>query len=337
MTMLLIATSRGFICIDEKSPSAYLIDRDNRSYYGITYNDKNIYVAARRVSYAKGKGKPEEHPGVILVYDFNLELVDELLPHFPLRDLHQIYFFNNKLWAVCTYDSMIAVHEDGVWDRWYPLGNNVHPDIKRKYHFNSIYNYKNRIYIAGSIDRNGIIYEYDYESRALLNRHFAGYSSHNVWVRNGVISTLSSMAGAKLSLDGSNEIISRGNFVRGISELESAVYYGISTAKNRANREGANLMIKKVSIENNDAYFYGIQDFGQINEIRSPGVFDYAHPAHMGKMIQAGGLSDRFPGVPVFTKPIVREIPAWLSAPRGIYQRFDMKRRKSRLHKEGIL
>ena len=114
MSTLLIATSRGFICIDENNSCAYLIDNTNGTYYGITYSEENIFVAARRVSYAKGKGRPEEQAGVILVYNYNLELVDELLPAFPLRDLHQIYFFDNKLWVVCTYDSTVAIYDDGI-------------------------------------------------------------------------------------------------------------------------------------------------------------------------------------------------------------------------------
>ncbi|OGT63976.1 MAG: hypothetical protein A2W69_02400 [Gammaproteobacteria bacterium RIFCSPLOWO2_02_47_7] len=337
MTTLLIATSRGFICIDEKMSRAYLIDRDNGTYYGITYNEKNIFVAARRISYAKGKGRPEEQAGVILVYNYNLELVDELLPAFPLRDLHQIYYFDNKLWAVCTYDSTVAIYGNGLWGRWHPLGENITTKIAHKYHFNSIFSIKNRIYMAGSIDRNGIIYEYDFQSKAILNKYFIGYSSHNVWARDGVISTLSSMAGTSVSIDGRSEIISKGNFVRGIAVTEHSVYYGISTALNRSRREGSNLMIKKTSMDNTGTGFYGIREFGQINEIRTPGLFDYAHPSCPGKIIQTEKLGERFDSVPIIKDPVIREIPAWQSIPRSLYQRFDMARRKSRLRRDQIL
>ena len=96
-------------------------------------------------------------------------------------------------------------------------------------------------------------------------------------------------------------------------------------------------MIKKTSTDNTLTSYYGIKGFGQINEIRSPGVYDYAHPDQIGKMIQTEQLNLRFASVPVTTEAIVREIPVWQSLPRSIYQKLDMIRRKSRLYKDKIL
>jgi len=79
------------------------------------------------------------------------------------------------------------------------------------------------------------------------------------------------------------------------------------------------------------------QLFGQINEIRTPGLFDYAHPSCPGKIIQTEKLGERFDSVPIIKDPVIREIPAWQSIPRSLYQRFDMARRKSRLRRDQIL
>ena len=69
---LLISTNRGFICIDENAANAWLVDSGRGTYYGITYSDQNIYVAARRIAYAPGKDKMDEQEGAILVFDYDL-------------------------------------------------------------------------------------------------------------------------------------------------------------------------------------------------------------------------------------------------------------------------
>ena len=57
---LLITTNRGFICIDEHTPEAWLIDGGRGTYYGITYSEDKIFVAARRIAYATGKNKMDD-------------------------------------------------------------------------------------------------------------------------------------------------------------------------------------------------------------------------------------------------------------------------------------
>jgi len=335
---LLIATSRGFICIDENTPDAWLVDSGRGTYYGITYSEKNIFVAARRITYATGKDKMNEQEGVILVFDYDLNQVDELYAPFRLRDLHQLYYFNDALWIVCTYDCIIAIYRGGQWEKWYPLGEGAGAGAgkAKAYHLNSIYSKDGAIFLGGSINRVGLIYIYRESDRELLERHYAGYSSHNVWRENGTVYTLSSMSGTCVNMDGSIQVVSRGNFIRGVVATEDTKYFGISESLSRASRDGSSCMIKKVPARGQSS-IVGIRAYGQINEIRSPGRQDHAHPSLIGKCIDTTRFENRFARVPLVNGPCMKELPAWYWRARNSYQYFDIKRRRRVLHANKLI
>jgi len=335
-TPLLISTSRGFICIEENTPDAWLVDSGRGTYYGISYSDKNIYVAARRVAYTTGKDKMDEQEGAILVFDYDLNQVDELVAPFRLRDLHQLYYFNNALWIVCTYDCMIAIYRDGHWDKWYPMGEGDDAGKTNVHHLNSIYGSDGMIYLGGSIDRVGMIYRYRESDRELLERCYAGYSSHNVWRENGSVYTLSSMSGTCVTTEGLVEIVSRGNFIRGVVATNDTKYFGISESLSRASREGSGCMIKKIPSPGPGSII-GIRAYGQINEIRAPGRHDFAHPSCIGRRIDTTGFKDRFARVPLVNGPCMKEMSAWYWRARSGFQYFDIKRRQRRLQAKRLI
>lgn len=328
---LLITTNQGFICVDEEMQRAYLIDGGKGTYYGITYSENNIYVAARRISYVTGKDNMEEQEGVILVFDYALNLIDELYAPFKLRDLHQLYYFNKALWIVCTYDCMIATYRDGKWEQWYPLGADAGAAKMQPQHINSIYYSDNVIYLGGSINRVGMIYAYHENNKALFERHYAGYSSHNVWREDGDLYTLSSMSGTCITTGGRVEIVSRGNFVRGVVATRDEKYFGISESLSRTSRENSSCMIKRVATPGRDVRYIGIRDYGQINEIRSPGRQDFAHPSASCKSIDTAGFGARFPAITLSHGPCIPEMPVWYWRLRYCFQSFDTKRRRHRL------
>ncbi len=105
---MLVTTTQALWYIDLPSRTAWQIERGNGVYYGIACSRDSIFVAARRAEYGSDR---KVQKGVIQCYNNELELVRTLEPPFPLRDLHQIDWFDNKLWVCATYDDLVA-----VWD-----------------------------------------------------------------------------------------------------------------------------------------------------------------------------------------------------------------------------
>ena len=335
---LLITTNRGFICIDEHTPEAWLIDGGRGTYYGITYSEDKIFVAARRIAYATGKNKMDDQDGVILVFDYDLKQIDELYAPFRLRDLHQLYYFDGALWAVCTYDCLIATYRDGQWEKWYPQGESAGATAGKlkAFHLNSIYHHAGSIYLGGSINRVGLIYQYRETDRALVERLYVGYSPHNVWQENGTFYTLSSMTGSCVSLAGRTRVVSRGNFIRGVVATPDTHYFGVSESLSRASRDGANCMIRKFP-SHGPSSIVGIRAQGQINEIRSPGRQDFAHPSVIGKPIDTTEFTHRFPLVPLTNALCMVEISAWSWRMRLCYQYFDRSKRRRALQASQLI
>ena len=66
-------------------------------------------------------------------------MVGELHAPFPLRDVHGIACFDNRLWVTCSFDNMVAIYDFRLrqWSQWYPAPNPA--DRGRDvHHFNTI-------------------------------------------------------------------------------------------------------------------------------------------------------------------------------------------------------
>jgi len=333
---LLLTTTRAFWCADPETETAFRIDEDNAAYYGISFDSERIYVAARRSSYTGGKLKPEKQAGVILVFNYELDQIDRLIPAFPLRDVHQVYFFDEALWVVCTWNDLIAIYREGDWECWYPLGN-PGDNCAGSYHFNSIFAAAERIYIGGSVDRIGFLWEFDRRSREHLNTRALGYGSHNLWCEGEVVHTLSSLTGAAVGTDGSVSVISRGNFVRGVVAGTESAWFGVSTRAKRGQREFSDAMIVNLPMAPDGMRrWLNFSGSGMVHEIRAPGLIDRAHAASRGQAIDPNRLRGRFGetrlgGVPVLSE---QAFLPWLAG--RTVQQLDRYLRQRRLAQRGI-
>jgi hypothetical protein len=107
-----------------------------------------IFVAARNnIDAFDYLNQRKNEDGVILVYTYDLRLTEVLQYPFALRDMHQIVYFDNKLWVTCSYENMVAVYNFSEWTRWYPAENKEHrgSDIN---HFNSLWADESSLYVV---------------------------------------------------------------------------------------------------------------------------------------------------------------------------------------------
>lgn len=332
---LLVTTTRAFWCVDPDRACGYRVDSGGGAYYGISFDNDRIYVATRRSHYTAGKQRPQDQAGAVLVFDYDLHRIDVLEPPFAIRDVHQIYYFDNALWVVCTWNDLIAIHRERSWESWYPFGEPAGA-AGGPYHLNSIYADGDHIYLGGSIDRVGYIWAFDRTTRRHRRTWQAGYGSHNVWCANESVFTLSSLAGEIVSTGAGATTITRGNFLRGAAVCADCSWFGISARARRGEREFSDAMLLGLSQRHPVPRRLNLPGFGMVHEIRAPGTADLAHPAAAGRPIDPRGLGGRFAALPMSGAPVLAEQGAlrWHLA-RGV-QRLDCCIRRRRLRRRGL-
>lgn len=291
---ILVSTSRSFMAINLDNGAYEIIDRGNGLYYGITYSDNQIYVAARRGEVGSEKER-ELEDGEIIVYDFNKQLLQRLKPSFSLRDMHQIQFYNFWLWICCTFDNKLAVYDGTTWHEWFP-----NPNINYDYnHFNSLTFEENdsNIYIyilAHNLHRNSEIWKFVYPKLSfgsfqvsdikLIDKQDLGVQSHNIFLRESEVYTCSSGEGSIIS--NYNFSIKLGKFTRGLAVTDELIIVGISELSERKKRSFTTSYI--VVLDRSWKFIKGIKmpEEGIITELRIPGVRDYCSSFYLGEKIK---------------------------------------------------
>jgi hypothetical protein len=150
--IILITTTKSLLAYDFNNDAIYTIHQGYGLYYGIAYNNEFIFVGARNNNNneATSNEDRENERAVILVFDYALNLVEKIVPPFQMRDIHQLYYYKNKLYITCSFDNMIAIYDFKNWKKWHPLEKHN----KDFYHFNSINSYKDLlIVLAHNWDR----------------------------------------------------------------------------------------------------------------------------------------------------------------------------------------
>lgn len=230
---LLITTSYSFLKMDLKTFTISPIHRGSGLYYGITSSSDYYYVAARR-RMVSSEIPIEEERGVILLFDKRLRFITELSSSFPLRDMHEIKWYKNKLWITCSYDNMIAIFDGRNWSKWYPLGKPETEPFDRN-HFNSFYFEDGSIYILAHNRGDSEILEFSLDTLKLKRRIPLGNQAHNIWKKGEVFYTCSSGEGKLKGTDGWE--LFTGGFPRGIAFTKTHVYVGVSELAERKDRD----------------------------------------------------------------------------------------------------
>ena len=233
---LLVTTSHSLLRVDAESGQFEPVHRGRGLYFGIATDGRRYFVAARGRMVSSTEPAEGER-GVIFVFDRELRHVGELMPPFPMRDLHEIMWHDGKLWITCSFDNMIAVFDEssGRWESWYPLGATPAPPYDAN-HLNSLAFDSGDLCIIAHNRGPSELLRFDASSRALRSRTPFGIEAHNIRrTREGALITCSSAEGALVSQDGWR--LETGGFPRGMLIGENEAYVGISEIAERQERD----------------------------------------------------------------------------------------------------
>ena len=106
--MFAMTTTQAIWVLDYDTASAWQIDCGKGVYYGLSFWDGHLYVAARQ---ARVGGDRDIQKNVILCYGSDLRLEQIIKPPAPIRDVHQIIAADGIVYVASSYDDQIACYD----------------------------------------------------------------------------------------------------------------------------------------------------------------------------------------------------------------------------------
>jgi hypothetical protein len=227
----LVTTSHALLSVDSTTGAIEPVHVGSGLYYGIANDGTNFYVAARRRLVSEVRA---DERGQILVFDRELNLIDSWEPDFPLRDMHQILWWRDRLWITCSYDNLIVSTDGHDWQRWYPLGEPQAEPFDRN-HFNSLTAHGDDLIVVAHNHGKSALLFFDAENLALRKLIPLGKHAHNVWRQEDEWVTCSS---GKQRLIGSRGFkLKTGWFPRGYAVKDNEIVIGLSERSERYGRD----------------------------------------------------------------------------------------------------
>jgi hypothetical protein len=280
----LVTTSLAFLAVDLETGEALPLHVGKGLYFGISYSDDMIFVAARNnrnpFNYLDNRELEHEN-GSVLVFNYDLKFIGEIvmqsLATVPtLRDLHQLIFFDGNLWVVCAHDNLVCRYDSKTWHYWFPA-----PDPKDRWkdihHFNSLwldFDFKSMYTLAHKRSLSEI-WKFSYPELELQETYDLGEHAHSVWKVYDDIYTCDSKGESVVSLNGFK--LDVGGFTRGVVISEEFFIVGSSDIAERNEREHSSGKINVYDSEWNKLRAFNIEKLGQLNDIRMPGHYDVCH------------------------------------------------------------
>lgn len=283
--MLLVGTRKSLLWVNPWEGISKVIARGHGPYYGISFDDKHVWVAAR--------GGASKSPHIQMwSYGKMDHPVGTLRAPFPMADMHQILRYRDRLWITCSGQNMIASYSPkvGRWNRWYPR-KAVDIDVN---HINSLYAKEDSLWLMahngppGTVvhpTRQSEIWEYRLGSTTptLVKEMRAGFRSHNIWHRDNIIHYCDSCGGRVRSLAGLE--VRTGGFPRGVVDTGENVFAGVTP--HLYDREARGKATPRIVIFDSTwsiVHSMPLPEEGAILELRAPGMVDAASP-HRGRKI----------------------------------------------------
>jgi len=229
----LIATTQYVLVLD-KNHALRIIHSGSGLYFGLARDENYIYIACQKEVACNLRMNAH---GSILIFDKkSLTLTDELIANFPLRDIHDIALFDDKLWIACSRDNLIAIYDFSTqcWSKWYPNSDVQDQDVN---HFNTITLIDNKIGIVAHNFGASDLFFFDRISLKLNSVLHLGYQAHNIFLVNDAIATCSS--GQRLLINTKGWALRLGSYPRGIAWNKKSILIGISEFTERGLRPTA--------------------------------------------------------------------------------------------------
>ena len=240
---LIVTTSHSLLTLDLDSGRLQTRHRGRGLYYGLAaHSTTDTHWVAARGRLVSDTSPMAEESGAILVLDAAWNERDCRHAPFPLRDLHEIAWHRDTLWATCSHDDLVALcRSDGVWRRWWPLGEpppGAEPD---RFHFNSLFFESELVWVLAHRRGPSRLLAFPLDA-ALAGRTVEpvrvldlGVQAHNIWRMDGALCTCSSAEGCLVSTSGWR--LEVGGFTRGIARLPHGWAVGVSELAERRERD----------------------------------------------------------------------------------------------------
>lgn len=244
---VLATTSHSVFALDCNTGDARVVHRGAGLYFGIARVGTRYAVAARRRLVSSAVPREAEH-GCLLLVDARFASCETIEAPFPLRDLHQIAWFDDRLFVTCSFDDAIAVFDGAGWERWTPqLPRDVAARRSRsdaehdRYHYNSFLLLDDEVALLAHNHGPSNVDFFDRRSRSFRRTLPLGVQAHNLWYEGDRLWTCSSIEGRLVADDG--EAIATGGFPRGVAFDGRARAFGLSALSERGQRDFASAAI----------------------------------------------------------------------------------------------
>ena len=240
--------------------------------FGISWNDNNLFVVNRK------------H---LLKFDHELNYLglEEKLkypnPHQILCHKESIFVTHarvNKVMELrkndCRYFDVITEN----WAKSIPEFGTLNMDV---HHVNSILATDDRLIILkhnkGFSKSEFLFLDHEFEVKKKLQM---GMKCHSIASRKGMVSSISTLGGKLVRMDGFEFPILKkdsGMFYRGLGMTDNHYLIGCFKIANRRYRGEGGSNIRMFDLQGNFIEEYFIEDIGAINDLRIIDEFDYAH------------------------------------------------------------
>jgi len=289
--MLAMTTTQAFWVLDYDTASAWQIDCGKGVYYGITFWNEHMYIAARQGRIGSNRDKQDN---VILCYNDELRFDRMIKPPAPARDVHQITSADNVLYVVCSYDDQIACYdiEKDHWTFWQPFSPYPGPALD-VYHINSIFITAGEIFLAG-LRPKAWVARFDRLTRKLISRQEIGNETHNIWIDRGAIHVCSSTDCSILREDGEVYRLPPHSWARGYCEHGGRRFVGASENLTRSSRPYSDCSVLELDKDYNYVGAVWLRGFGMLHDLRSIDCSDAM--SHNGQVfaLKPSSLDQRF-------------------------------------------
>ena len=239
---LILTTSHSILTLDPATGTTHRRRHGEGLYYGLARTPSGQLLTAARGRQVSAPTPPDQETGAILILTPDWRLETAWRPPFPLRDLHEIAWHHDALWATCSHDDLIAIRRpDGTWQRWWPLGQPPDGSPPDRFHFNSLLFEDDQVWVLAHQRGPSRLLAFPIE--AALAGHTVpptrdielGLQAHNIWRLDGNLCTCSSAEGALVSETGWR--LEVGGFTRGIARIPGGWAVGVSELAERRERD----------------------------------------------------------------------------------------------------
>lgn len=268
--MLALTTTQGFWIVEENNKKAWRIDCGKGVYYGLSWSDDYIFVAARQARYG---GDRMQQRNIILCFDRYLRFVENISPPSAIRDVHQIIFHGGKLYVISTFDDKIHILDvaSRKWDIWAPF-EPILPEAQDQHHINSIYVHEDEIWLSGTKPKGGAA-RFAQKNLVQIEKSYVGNKPHNTWRQDGNQYVLSSDDGKICSTAGDSIAVFPKGWLRGVAYTDKGFWIGASEPADRPQRHKSDLCLLHL-VDGKIDFGLTLRKEGMVHDLRSLSVED---------------------------------------------------------------